>query len=67
MAKFNLTDECLNRAGDTVAATPRGQTPVCYLIYSRGAGMVCGVADIVDLLTDVPRFLKFWHLRTSPP
>jgi nicotinate phosphoribosyltransferase len=52
MARFNLSDEYLNRAGDTVAGTPRGQTPVCYAISCRRGGMLCGVADIVDLLTD---------------
>jgi len=52
MAKFNLTEESLNRSSDTVAGTPREQAPVCYAITCPQAGMVCGVADIVDLLTD---------------
>lgn len=52
MAKFNLTDECFNRSQETVAGTPREQMQACYAISCRQAGMMCGVADIVDLLTD---------------
>lgn len=52
MAKFNLSDEYFNRAHETVAGTPREQTRVCYAVFCREPGMMCGVADIVDLLTD---------------
>ncbi|GMV97789.1 MAG: hypothetical protein HRF43_19840 [Phycisphaerae bacterium] len=52
MPKFNLSDEYFNRSLDTVAGTPRESMPVCYAVFCRQAGVMCGVADIVDLLTD---------------
>lgn len=52
MAKFNLSEDSLNRSADTVGGTPREQVPVRYVISCRQQGVVCGVADIVDLLTD---------------
>lgn len=52
MAKFNLSDEYFNRSYDTVAGSPREHTRVCYAVFCRQPGMMCGVADIVDLITD---------------
>lgn len=52
MAKFNLSDEYLNKSNDAVAGTPREAMRVCYALSCRRSGMLCGVADIVDLLTD---------------
>lgn len=52
MAKFNLSEDYLNHAGDAVANTPRATMRVTYALSCRRGGMLCGVADIVDLLTD---------------
>lgn len=52
MAKFNLTDEYLNKSFDAVVNAPQGSTRVCYALSCRQGGMLCGVADILDLLTD---------------
>ena len=52
MTKFNLSEDYLNKCSDTVAATPHEHLPVRYAITCRRGGMMCGVADIVDLLND---------------
>lgn len=52
MAKFNLSEDYLNKSADTVAGTPREQTPVRYAVTCRRGGLMCGVADLIDLLTD---------------
>lgn len=52
MAKLSLTEESLNRAADAVAGSAVGATVVCYAWSSPRPGVMCGVQDVLDLVTD---------------
>jgi len=46
----DLADEYFNRSYRTVAGTPLEGLRVCYAVFSRETGRLCGVADVLDLV-----------------
>ena len=50
MAVSELADEYFNRSYETVAGTPLEQMQVCYAVFSRQPGLLCGVTDVLGLL-----------------
>src|SRR4030042_377048 len=50
MPKSDLSDEYFNRSHDTVSGTPLEALPVCYGLFCRQPGLLCGVQDVAALL-----------------
>jgi nicotinate phosphoribosyltransferase len=50
MAKSDVADEYFNRSFQTVAGTPYEQTRVCYAVFCRKPGVLCGIRDVVSLI-----------------
>ncbi|MHC4443632.1 MAG: beta/alpha barrel domain-containing protein [Planctomycetota bacterium] len=52
MAKLNKSDEYFNRSYQTVAGTDLEQVPVCYGVFCRKPGLLCGVTDVIALIDE---------------
>lgn len=50
MYRSELADEYFNRSYRTVADTPYEKTPVCYAVFCRTPGTLCGIRDVVALV-----------------
>ena len=50
MTTSDLADEYFNRALKKVEGTPRADRPVCYAIFARTGGVLCGVTDVLGLI-----------------
>lgn len=50
MGVSELADEYFNRSFQTVAGTPLEHLPVCYAVFCRERGVLCGITDVLGLL-----------------
>lgn len=50
MARSERADEYFNRSFEVVAGTPLEAMPVCYAVFTRTPGLLCGVTDVLGLI-----------------
>ena len=50
MMDSDLTDIYFARSFETVRGTLKQDVPVCYAVFCRSKGVLCGVSDVLDLI-----------------